>query len=135
MTDSRFFEKDFDGWNESKKKIHSEKERPFFDIGEIWFCALGTNVGFEQDGMGVKFLRPAIVLRKFNNEVLWVIPLTKNQKEGPYYFQFSFEKGVVSSAILSQIRLMDAKRLMYLKGRVPKSDFKMLKEKIKNLLD
>jgi len=111
-----------------------DKERPFFDVGEIWFCALGANIGFEQDGMGEKFLRPSVIVRKFNNEVLWVVPLTKNQKAGPYYFQFSFEKGIMSSAILSQIRLLDAKRLMYLKGNMKKEDFEKLKEKIRNLL-
>jgi mRNA-degrading endonuclease toxin of MazEF toxin-antitoxin module len=84
--------------------------------------------------MGEEFLRPAVIIRKFNNEVLWVIPLTKSQKTGPYYLQFSFEEGVVSSAILSQIRLIDAKRLMYLKGYMSKEEFEKLREKIRALL-
>jgi len=84
--------------------------------------------------MGEKFLRPAVILRKFNNEVLWIVPLTKNQKSGPYYFQFSFEEGMISSAILSQLRLIDSKRLMYHKGNIKDVDFDKLKAKLRDLL-
>jgi hypothetical protein len=31
------YEKDFDKWNGQKKVIHKDKERPFFNVGEIWF--------------------------------------------------------------------------------------------------
>lgn len=44
--------KDFDEWNAKKKEIHKGGEAPFYNEREIWWCALGANVGFEQDGTG-----------------------------------------------------------------------------------
>ncbi len=43
-------EKYFDGWNDKKKYLHEEKQRPFFKEGEMWFASLGVNMGYEQDG-------------------------------------------------------------------------------------
>lgn len=49
--------KDVDGWNGKKKKVHNRADTPFFHTREIWWCALGVNVGFEQDGAGGELLR------------------------------------------------------------------------------
>lgn len=125
--------KDFKGWLARKEDIHGTRERLFFHERDIWFVSMGVNIGFEQDGKGVKFLRPAIVLKKFNNQILWCIPLTKNNKMGKYYFSFYFNNKN-SVAILSQIRLIDAKRLRYKVGMISQDDFMKLKEKIRLLL-
>lgn len=127
--------KDFKKWHGQKQDIENDRPRVFFSEREIWFCYLGENVGYEQDGRGEEFLRPVVVLKKFNNEVLWVIPLTKTQKKSKYYFSFVFntEKDM-SVAILSQIRLVDAKRLKYKIGDIKISDFETLKNKIRQLL-
>ena len=127
--------KDFKNWHGQKQKIENDRPRVFFNEREIWFCYLGENVGFEQDGRGEEFLRPIIVLKKFNNEVLWTVPLTRTKKKGEYYFRFSFSSGDdTSSAILSQVRLVDAKRLKYKIGSMKVSDFEILKNKIRQLL-
>jgi len=86
--------------------------RVFFHRREVWFASLGINIGFEQDGKGDKFLRPIIVLKKFNNEVLWAIPTTTKNKNGPY-FRFDQGNNDFVTAIISQLRLMDSKRLEY----------------------
>ncbi len=127
--------KDFGKWHGKKQMVENERPRVFFDARGIWFCYLGENVGFEQDGRGDEFLRPIVVLKKFNNEVLWAIPLTRTDKKNKYYFPFSFqEEGGVSTAILSQIRLIDAKRLKYKIGDMKIGDFSVLKRKIRQLL-
>ena len=127
--------KDYKEWHSKKSEISEIKKSPFFHEREIWFCYLGENVGFEQDGRGEEFLRPIIVLKKFNNEVLWTVPLTRTKKKGEYYFRFSFSSGNdTSSAILSQVRLVDAKRLKYKIGSMKVSDFEILKNKIRQLL-
>ena len=102
--------KDFKEWHNQKSDLHENKVRAFFHEREVWFASVGMNIGFEQDGRGDTFLRPVIVLKKFNNEVLWCIPLTRNQKIGKYYYLFSLGSEV-STAILFQIRLIDCKRL------------------------
>ncbi len=128
-------QKDFKKWHGKKEILDKGATRPFFHEREIWFCYLGTNIGFEQDGSGDEFLRPVLILKKFNNAVLWVIPLTKKGKKNhKYYFAFSFKSGEKSSAILSQIRLIDAKRLKYKIGDMPENDFDLLKAKIRQFL-
>ena len=127
--------KDYKIWTPVKTKIHnSESNRPGFHEREIWYCRLGENVGFEQDGKGDDFLRPVIILRKFNNEIFWVIPLTSALKKSKYYFAITQEEGKKSSAVLSQIRLIDAKRLSHTIGEVSKEEFEELKKKLKDLI-
>ena len=117
-----------------KQKAHNDKQRPFFHEQEVWFCSLGVNIGFEQDGRGDDFLRPVLVLKKFNNEIFWALPMTKNAKSGRYYHIVSLNERESSALILSQIRLVDAKRLAYKIGFVEMQDFVAIKEKIRQLL-
>jgi mRNA interferase MazF len=109
-------QKDFDGWNADKKRLHGRSQPPFFHEREIWWCALGVNVGSEQDGTGDQFSRPVLVVKKFSRDVLWVLPLTTQEKLGQHYFPLKPWKSVQSTAVLSQLRLISAKRLL---RRVP----------------
>lgn len=126
--------KDFKQWHEEKSAVHNEKDRPFFHEREVWFCILGENIGFEQDGGGKDFLRPVIIIKKFNNEISWCVPLTTREKKGKYYFSFDFGTKEKSTAILSQLRLLDVKRLQYKIGNINQKDFKELKRKIRQFL-
>jgi len=124
--------KDFLKWHHKKEFLHEEKTRPYFHEGETWFCSLGFNVGFEQDGKGEHFLRPVIIVKKFNQEIFLGIPLTKHIKKGKYYFPFKLNNQI-SAAILSQIRLIDGKRLNYKIGNLDKEDFKEIKKRLAQL--
>ena len=125
--------KDFKQWNNEKAIVHNEKTRPFFHEREIWFCSLGENIGFEQDGSGFDFMRPVTILKKFNNEIAWCIPLTTKEKRGVHYFSFTFNT-TASTAILSQLKLVDVKRLQYKVGDINKSNFEDMKKKIRQFL-
>ncbi len=126
--------KDFSLWHTKKTFVHNEKQRPFYTEREVWFCTMGENIGYEQDGRGENFLRPILILKKFNNEVLWAIPLTTNKKTGKYHYNFNLKGKETSTAILSQIRLIDGKRLQYKMGDMKPVDFEEIKIKIKQLL-
>lgn len=127
--------KDYKTWTPIKKVLHNQDgARPGFHEREIWYCYLGENVGFEQDGKGEYFLRPIVVIRKFNNEIFWAIPLTSVIKKSPFYFTITQSDIKKSSAILSQIRLMDAKRLSHTIGEVDQEEFEELKKKLKDLI-
>ena len=129
--------KDFQNWHEKKEQVDRVNKRPFFNERQIWFCHLGVNVGFEEDGRGKDFLRPVIIFKKFNNEIFWGVPLTNSiKKNAPYYFVFSFTRDGVqrqNTAILSQIRLIDARRLSYHVSEISRDDFQDLIEKLKRL--
>ncbi len=128
--------KDYTKWHKIKTDINDVEKRAFFHERDIWFCYVGANVGFEQDGNKEEYLRPVLIVRKFNNEIFWGIPLTKSEKrkDNRYYYSFSFVKGIMSLAILSQIRLIDAKRLARQVGTMEEDDFEKLKKKLKELL-
>lgn len=116
--------KDFKSWHSKKSQIDQIQKRPFFHEREVWFCSLGVNVGFESDGKGAAFLRPVLIIKKFGENVLWGISLTKKIKRGKYYHQFRINKSkFLSTAVLSQIRLIDAKRLYHKIGEASNSDF------------
>ncbi|NBV78160.1 type II toxin-antitoxin system PemK/MazF family toxin [bacterium] len=103
--------KDFRTWLGKKEQIDEKETRVFFHEREIWFAHLGANVGFEQDGKGENFGRPLLIFRKFNNEVFWGVPLTTREKGGKFYLPIELGDGLPRKAILSQLRLFDAKRL------------------------
>ena len=127
--------KDFQRWHKKKSHIDSLPKRPFFHVREIWFCYVGANVGVEQNGNEEEFLWPVIILKKFNNESFWAIPFTKARKHDPkYYFPFSFLKGIVSTANLSQLRLVDARRLSRKIGEISREDFEELTKRLRALL-
>jgi mRNA interferase MazF len=136
--------KDFDQWNEHKKAIDANPTpRVYVHERELWFAHLGTNIGFEQDGRGDESLRPILVLRKFNNEIVWALPLTRRDKpSNPYYMSFEYSAfpevanaSLRSSvAILSQLRLLDGKRFRYKIGTVPAETFQLIKEKTRQLI-
>jgi mRNA interferase MazF len=105
--------KDFDRWNSDKKLAQEiDTSEVFFYEREVWWVRLGVNVGFEQDGTGEVFERPVVVIKKFNPNVFIAIPLSTTTKKGKYYFKVGVVEGKEATAILSQIRLLDAKRLL-----------------------
>lgn len=126
-------QKDFDRWNGRKIKINAQVLRPHFHEREIWFCYLGLNVGSEQDGGDIDFQRPVIIYKKFNNEIFWAVPLSRSRKSDKFHFNFRFEIND-SSALLSQIRLIDGKRLSRKIGDISKNDFDQLNKRLKMLL-
>src|SRR3989344_82923 len=117
--------KDFDKWNVAKKRLDASESGKFFHEREVWWCSLGVNIGFEQDGKNDFFERPVLVVKKFNRHVLWVLPLTSSDKRNEYHFPLSTgEKGSV--VILSQLRLISSKRLQRLMFKLPKGQFQKI---------
>lgn len=125
--------KKFDAWNEQKKLIDTIQNISSFHEREIWFIQIGENVGFEQNGKGKDFLRPVLVYKKFSKNVFIGIPLTSIVKDTKFYHTFDFKERK-STAILSQVRLFDSKRLAYSIGRISKGDYRILKQKLIALL-
>lgn len=119
-------EKDFSGWFALKKTTHETGGTALFHEREIWWCKLGANVGFEIDGRGEDFERPVIIIKKFNLDTCIVIPLTSKPKRGKYYFPIGTVDDRDAIVVLSQIRLIDRKRLTEKIGMLPKAKFKEL---------
>ncbi len=77
---------------------------------------------------------PRVHFKEKESEVFWSLPLTTNIRPGhPYQFVFSF-RSRPNAVILSQFKLLDAKRLKYKAGFMSSIDFQELKNKIRQLL-
>ena len=127
-------EKDFDRWNKLKKKTDALVHHPFFDVREIWWCKLGANIGFEQDGTSRAYRRPVLILKGFSLNVCWVLPLTTSTKKNPYHINIGVIEGKEAFVILSQIRLIDTKRLHDRLGIIDQNKFEEIRKAIRNLI-
>ena len=128
--------KDFDKWNELKKKIDKKNDLPdnFPKEGEVWMSSVGVNVGYEQNGSEDNFSRPMLIIKKFNNHMFWAIPLSTKQKDFDFYFNYTDPNDQKVSAILAQMKLVSVKRLKRDIYIIPKELFGQIKEKLKSFL-
>ena len=124
----------FDEWNQLKKTLHNKKEIIRFKESEIYFLSIGYNVGFEAYGKSELFLRPVLVYKKLNQQTFIGIPLTSQDKDGSYYFSFSYKQGKKSTAMFHQMRVFDIKRSEYYSGKISKNTMKNLKIKLKEFM-
>ena len=120
-------QKDFDGWNKKKKEANDRIDHVLFYEREIWWCILGLNVGFEQDGKHDNFERPVLILRKWSKNTFVGLPLTIKIKKGSYFFDLSVNNEN-SVAILSQARTLDKRRLLRKMGTFSRARFGELRE-------
>ena len=121
-------------WTKLKIRIHvTDNEPVYFREKEIWWASLGVNIGYEQDGKNEKFERPILILKRFNNKILWALPMTSKERTGKFYYQFEYE-GEKYSVILSQLRLISSKRLLRKIRVFPEDSFNNVRERIKELI-
>lgn len=123
------FEKDFKNWFLLKPKLHNlDKQKVFFRERDVWWCSIGCNVGDEQDGKSNKFNRPVLIIKKFNRNLFYGLPMSTQIKNNRYYFAITFQERTVS-VLLSQMRVLDKKRLQRKIGQLDEGDFnKVVKE-------
>lgn len=126
-------EKDFDRWNKIKKKTNEEQPR-LYTVREIWWCRFGVNVGTEQDGRGEWFVRPCVILRGFGPDACLVVPLTTSTREHSLRVYVGYVNGREARANLSQIRVIDTRRLERKIGFLEKDDFADMRKAARALL-
>jgi mRNA interferase MazF len=125
--------KDFDAWHRVKLNLQEASSRPYFYEREIWWAAIGCNIGDEEDGKGTKYARPVLVVRKFNSNLFFAVPLSSVVKSGKYYHQLSFN-GRPAAALLSHLRDYDARRLLDKIGVASKAEYAQIQEKLAALM-
>ena len=116
-------EKDFDKWNNLKKEIDS-RNPIYVSERDIWFCSVGLNVGSEQSGKHELFERPVLVIKKITANTFIGVPLTSNKKKGSWYVEI---ESTDSSAIISQIKLFDTRRLARKIKVISTKEFEIIK--------
>lgn len=104
----------FIDWTKKKVRHHIEEDpEKYFREKEVWWAAMGKNIGYEIDGKNELFLRPVLILKKYSKDMSFILPLsTKIKKPTPWYHcpvKVDNKDGVV---VLSQGRSMSSKRLL-----------------------
>ncbi len=119
--------KDFQGWCKIKEALHgiSDDKIVYFRDKEIWWCALGVNIGFEQDGKNNDYERPVLILKKINRYLALVVPLSTKTKDHPYYLSYQYG-GKSYSALVLQIRVISSKRFLRRIGKVENLVFRTI---------
>ena len=100
---------------------------------EVYWCFLGENIGDEENGKGEEFRRPVLIFKKFNNNIFWGIPMSTKIKENRFYIKVVL-KNIIQSAMISQLRLLDVKRLDFKIGYLSRKDFDSVEKGIINLI-
>lgn len=136
--------KNFNEWNDIKKNIEKQNRNFYVKPREVVWIHLGVNVGDEENGKGDNFQRPVVVLKVFNKNIFFGIPLSTKIKDGnKYYFRvFLTDKNrdpkenklEERSAMLTHVRLYDTKRIISHLGFIEKESFEKLKTATRAIL-
>ncbi len=118
----------------SKKRIDSkERAETVIKEREVYWCSLGENIGDEENGKGTVFRRPVLIFKKFNNRIFWGIPMSTKNKVNIYYLKVKL-RDMEQSVMLSQLRILDTKRLDTKIGYLSEGDFIKIQNSIMDII-
>lgn len=127
-------QKDFWAWHKIKEFLNRRTNAPFFYEREVWWCYLGANIGYEQDGKGSSFRRPVLVLKKFNKKTFLALPVTTKRKANPFHIPIHLEDGLFRMVNISQIRLIDSRRLIDKIGTISTEEHADIQKTVSELI-
>ena len=129
-------QKDFDKWNEKKKIINGQdfSDLLFFHEREIWWCSLGLNIGYEQDGSEDTYRRPVLILKGLSIQTCLVVPLTTSINLHSLRPSVGLVDGKEAKALISQMRVIDKKRLVSKIGYLDQETFDKIRKIVKDLI-
>ncbi|MBZ7978548.1 type II toxin-antitoxin system PemK/MazF family toxin [Campylobacter sp. RM12642] len=128
----------YDDWNEVKKKTNDNNKHKNIKLGEVYWVKIGLNIGYEVYGKGKDYARPVLVINKLfdsaGNRLFLGVPLSSKVYGKANKYRYVFDSnGSLQTALLSQIKVFDNKRVMYqAKIKLLKNDFLNIKQIIIN---
>jgi mRNA interferase MazF len=129
MTD--FIEK-LRAWFEVKLELKQRQNCHNIREGEIWWCAIGENVGVEINGKNKNFTRPVVIIKKLSHFCFLGVPLTSQEHTGTWYAPFLF-KNRQQYAAIAQIRVLSVYRLYRKMGEISRADYSLIKNSLLRL--
>jgi mRNA interferase MazF len=122
--------RDYHDWNLRKQKLENQHEIPEFSERDVWYASVGTNIGNEIDGKNKYYERPVVVLRKYDKNLFFGVPLTSRRYTNNWYHKL--RNG--SYAVLIQCRIFSSKRLQRRKGRLTSGEFNQLRLRLLDII-
>ena len=134
ITDKRFkSERNYADWMIVKDRVQFKKVMRSFKEWEIWWCAVGENVGTEINGKGKDFSRPVIIFKKLDRFSFTAIPLTTKDHTKKYpdrYVHFIF-KNKDEYAAVHQLENVSVYRLQRKMGHLDDEDIYKIINRVK----
>ena len=127
----------FVDWTKKKiiHHINNNHKNVYFREREVWWAALGKNIGYEIDGKHDYFSRPVVIVKKYSRDMCFVVPLTtKIRDDNPQYQYILHLQGKRNAINLSQGRTISNRRLMQKKCNIDLEVFEDIIKKYVNLL-
>ena len=123
-----------DEWNNLKKYLAEKDyiETPKIIEGEIWWVAVGENVGVEIGGKGSTYTRPVLIYKKLSPQGFLGLPLTTKSHGGTWYIR-NYSDSKRSYFVLSQARIFSIKSVFGRIGLISDNEFKRIKRKFIDL--
>jgi len=125
-------QKDFDRWNTLKKQTNSKSENKFYKPRDVWWCRLGVNIGSEQDGKEREFTRPILIVAPMSDKTCLVVPLTISTETHRHRVSIGLIDNKQAKAIVSQMKVVDIKRLVLKIYRLDVNNFDKVKKSIRS---
>ena len=132
----------YDQWNINKQEINfKENNKVYINEREIRFIKMWINIWFEENWKR-GFIRPVLIIKKVWN-LFFTVALTSKWKNNYHFYhkiqtwQFNErnQKHKNSSyIILSQVKVIDKRRLTEKMWYISKGEFLEIKEKLKAML-
>jgi mRNA interferase MazF len=120
-------------WIGLKEKLNNNDHKPpLFKEGEIWWCAIGENVGVEVNGKGKQFSRPVYIYKKLSANGFLGIPLSTALKVGTWYSEITFQERKIL-ANLAQCRVFSYLRMYEKMGTLDETDILKIKNEFLRL--
>lgn len=125
---------EFDNWNNLKKGIHDKYTRKYYHEREIWWCLLGRNIGYEHNGDKFENQRPVLIVKSLGANTCYITPLTSSKSTHPLRIPIGSIDDKPASIVISQLRVIDTKRLSQKICTLDKERFEVTRKAIKDLL-
>ncbi|MBQ8992356.1 type II toxin-antitoxin system PemK/MazF family toxin [Candidatus Saccharibacteria bacterium] len=120
-------------WTTTKNQLRKRARVTGIKEGEIWWCAVGENIGVEINGKNSIFERPVLVFSKISRLGFVGIPLTSQKKEGDWYLHFK-NQGKDEYAALTQIRFFSVHRVYRRLGQIDDEDYSRIAQGLSKVL-
>jgi mRNA interferase MazF len=127
--------KNFKEWHAKKESIDQSSQPTdfFFLEGKIWWASLGVNIGQEVDGKNESYERPVLILKKWSDGLVWVIPSSNTEKSNEYFYPIIYH-GKPRNLLLLHMKTISSKRLLRLVFRMEEIEFTKIKKRICNII-
>lgn len=126
-------EKEFDKWNELKKKIENNSQNVIIKEAEIWWVNMWLNIKSEACWKWENFRRPVLIIKKLSSSACIVIPLSTQIKIGTWFANYEIW-GIEYTALLYQIKMMHINRFYVNEWKLDRKQFLEIKKRLKSLL-